>query len=184
MIVLLEQSAFHLRCGGSVEEATGSGVHSENMSDHVGIFDDLFHQVCSVESFGGFDFIKEEFGKSFGFIVVPPDVGCNFPKHVNVNIQVFDVFLNLIDDFIDFARVKVIVADHDQDEIFKDPNFVLFFEVAQRVEEFFFVVETTFQGFETPFKTDFVLNIVNRDCNLVVKFLFESFERLNCFFEV
>ena len=183
LIVLLEQSAFHLGSGCSVEKTAWRWVHSEYMSNHVSVFNDFFHYIVSAESFCRLDLVKEKIRESFCFVVVPPNVCRNFPKHINVNIQIFEVFLNFVNDPIDFARVQVIVPDHDQNKVFQNPNFILILGVAQRIQEFFFVIETTFQWFETPFKTDFVLNLVNWNCNLIVKFLFECFQHFNSFFE-
>lgn len=183
LIVLLEQPAFHLGSGCGVEKTAWRWVHSEYMSNHVSVFNDFFHYVVSVESFCRLDLVKEKIRESFWFVVVPPNVCRNFPKHINVNIQIFKVFLNFVNDPIDFARVQVVVPDHDQNEVFQNPNFVLILGVAQRIQEFFFVIETTFQWFETPFKTNFVLNLVNWNRNLVVKFLFYSFQHLHSFFE-
>lgn len=83
------------------------------MCDEFGVFDDLFHHVGSVESLGRFDLIKQKFDKSFLFVVITPNVCGDFPKNVDINIEILVVLLELLDDTDDLTWEQMIITYHN-----------------------------------------------------------------------
>lgn len=134
--------------------------------------------MCSVQCFGWFYLFKQIIHKSFLLVVVPPNICGYLPKYVNVYIQVFETFFNFVDNLVGFTWIKVIIANHNQNEVFENPNFVFFLDACQRVEEFLFIIESTFKRSDTPLENNFFWYFVNGNGDFIVKLLPQNLKHL------
>lgn len=79
----------------------------------------------AIKLHGGFDFLKQELNKPLFLIIIAPYIGGYFPEHINVDIDVIVILFDFISNSQHLAGIKMIIAHHNQNEVFQYPHLTL-----------------------------------------------------------